>query len=99
MKAVKEIKAKSALHRLNSKFLPYNWDLNIYRGCSYHCQYCYALYSHNYLNDGFDFFKEIYVKTNIVELLEKELAAPKWKREIVNMGGVTDSYQVLEEKY
>lgn len=99
MKAIKEIELKSALHRLHSRFLPYNWDLNIYRGCSHHCQYCYALYSHRYLDDGFDFFKEIYVKTNVVEHLARELAASTWKKEIVNMGGVTDSYQKIEEKY
>jgi len=33
-----------------------------------------------------------------VDLLEKELAAKKWKREVVNLGGVTDSYQAIEAK-
>ncbi|MCD7900314.1 MAG: hypothetical protein LUH22_10715 [Bacteroides sp.] len=39
------------------------------------------------------------MKTNIVEKLEQQLSSPNWKREIVNIGGVTDSYQPLEEEF
>lgn len=92
-----EIQCESALNKLKRK-VPFGWDLNIYRGCSHGCNYCYAIYSHQYLNsDGF--YDDIYVKTNIVEQLEKELSAPSWKREVVNIGGVTDSYQKAEENY
>lgn len=87
---------KAALNRINSNYLPYHWDLNIYRGCVHQCRYCYALYSHNYLNSG-DFFGTIYVKENIVEALEKQLASRTWKRETINLGGVTDSYQPIEK--
>jgi len=97
--AIEEITIKKALNKLHSNFLPYKWDLNIYRGCSHRCQYCYALYSHQYLESRKNFFDTIYVKTNIVEALEKELSNKKWKREVINLGGVTDSYQPLEEKY
>ena len=96
---IEEIKVKKALNRLNSKFLPYKWDLNVYRGCSHRCQYCYALYSHKYLENGKNFFDTIYVKTNIVEALEKQLSSKRWKHEVINLGGVTDSYQPIEEKY
>ncbi len=93
----KNITCKSALNKLNSNYLPYNWDLNVYRGCSHHCQYCYALYSHNYLNMG-DFFGDILIKENIVETLEVQLKKKSWKREVINLGGVTDSYQSIEKK-
>jgi len=93
-----EIKIKKALNRLHSNFLPYKYDLNIYRGCSHRCQYCYALYSHRYLENN-NFFEKIYVKTNIVETLEKELSSKKWRQEWVNLGGVTDSYQAIERQY
>lgn len=96
---IEEIIAKKALNKLNSKFLPYNWDLNIYRGCGHKCQYCYALYSHKYLAKETNFFDTIYVKTNIVEVLEKKLSSKRWKHEVINFGGVTDSYQPIEEKY
>jgi DNA repair photolyase len=92
-----ETTCESALNKLKRK-VPFGWDLNIYRGCSHACCYCYAIYSHQYLNsDGF--YDDIFVKTNIVEQLEKELSSPSWKREVINIGGVTDSYQKAEETY
>ncbi len=95
--AIIEMTCESALNKLKRK-VPFGWDLNIYRGCSHACNYCYAIYSHQYLNsDGF--YDDIFVKTNIVELLEKELSSPSWKREVVNIGGVTDSYQKAEKNY
>ncbi len=95
--AITEMTCESALNKLKRK-VPFGWDLNIYRGCSHACSYCYAIYSHQYLNsDGF--YDDIFVKTNIVEHLEKELSSPSWKREVVNIGGVTDSYQKAEETY
>lgn len=78
------IQTKSALHKLKRK-IPYAWDLNIYRGCQHGCCYCYAMYSHGYLGDR-DFFQDIYVKINIVDELEKQLSAPDWQREVINIG-------------
>ncbi len=92
-----EVQVKSALHKLRRK-LPYGWDLNIYRGCEHACSYCYALYSHKYMNST-DYFGEIFVKTNIVDLLERELISEKWKGDVINIGGVTDSYQPAEARY
>ena len=88
---------KSALTELKRK-VPYGWDLNIYRGCQHGCKYCYAIYSHKYL-DSEEFFTDIHVKTNIVDELEKELKMNSWKRDVINIGGVTDSYQPAEAKY
>lgn len=86
-----------ALNQLKRK-IPYGWDLNIYRGCSHGCRYCYAIGTHGF--EGYrDFSSNIAVKTNIVEILEKQLRSPDWKREIVNIGGVTDSYQPAEARY
>jgi DNA repair photolyase len=94
----KEIRVHSGLTKLKRK-IPYGWDLNIYRGCQHSCQYCYAIYSHKYLEPSKEFFRDIYIKTNIVDELEKELMKPSWKKEVINIGGVTDSYQEAEEKY
>jgi DNA repair photolyase len=93
----KEILCEQALNKLKRR-IPYSWDLNIYRGCAHGCKYCYAIYTHEYIN-GNNFFNEVYVKTNIVEQLEKQLSSQNWKREIINIGGVTDSYQPAEANY
>lgn len=92
-----EINCETALNKLKRR-MPYSWDLNIYRGCEHGCRYCYAIHSHEYLASE-DYFGNIFVKTNIVEQLEKQLSSPKWKREVVNIGGVTDSYQAAEKHY
>ncbi len=93
----REINCKSAINKIENKFGFCN-DLNIYRGCLHRCHYCYAIYSHKYINSR-DFFGEIFVKKNIVEVLEKELSSKSWNRETINLGSVTDSYQKAEEDY
>ncbi|MDR2967707.1 MAG: hypothetical protein LBU74_07140 [Methanobacteriaceae archaeon] len=105
MQKYKEIICKSACIRTKRK-MPYKWDLNIYRGCEHRCKYCYALYSHKYLENNYNessssdkFFDNIYVKTNIDVELEKQLAKNSWKNDIIAIGTVTDSYQPIEKEY
>ena len=94
---IKEVQCATACRRLKRDF-PYRWDLNPYRGCAHRCQYCFAVYSHKYLESA-AFYDEIFVKTNIVQRLEYQLSRPDWPREVVNIGGITDSYQPAEAKY
>jgi DNA repair photolyase len=93
MDDVREIQCASALHCHNSKWLPYKYDINVYRGCSHKCIYCYAQYSHEYI-DGGSFFGDIYAKTNISQVLKSELMT--FSPQTVNLGGVCDSYQHAE---
>lgn len=93
-----EITCSSAMNYLKRQF-PYAWNMNPYRGCAHGCRYCFAIYSHRYLEDSGDYFNDIYVKTNIVDQLERQLRRPSWKREIVNIGGVADCYQPAEAHY
>lgn len=91
------IQCQSALRKVRQGF-PYQYDVDIYRGCEHGCLYCYALYSHDYLNDH-EFYKHIYYKENIVEILEKEISKSTWKKEIINFGSVCDSYQPCEKEF
>lgn len=90
------IECKSACSRVKGRF-PYHWDLNIYRGCTHDCKYCFARYSHAYLEEK-DFAGRVFVKTNIAEMLEKQLRSPRWDGAVINLGGVTDSYQPCEAR-
>src|SRR5205823_5895721 len=49
---------------------------------------CFARNTHTYLDldYGEDFNRQIVVKVNAPELLRKELARPRWKREHIAMG-------------
>ncbi|SHH62032.1 DNA repair photolyase [Jatrophihabitans endophyticus] len=80
---------------------PTNWTINVYRGCSHACSYCFARPTHEYLglNLGDDFDRRIVVKINAVERLRAELADPAWRRDPVAMGTNTDPYQRAEAKY
>lgn len=94
---VKEIHSKKILTFHNDPF-PTHWDINPYRGCSIGCSYCFAQYTHKYLEAG-SFFKNIFVKVNADECLHKEFSSAKWEKEQVKIGGTTDLYQHLESKY
>lgn len=93
-----EISCKQACNHIQSRRLPYSYDLNIYRGCAHGCRYCFALYTHQYLEGG-DYYQNIFVKTNVVEMLERQLSSSRWKGALINIGGVTDSYQPAERDY
>src|SRR5690606_18686064 len=75
--------------------------VNPYRGCLHACAYCYARPSHQYLGfgAGTDFDRKIVVKTNVVDVLRRELARPRWARQLVMFSGNTDAYQGLEASY
>jgi len=81
--------------------MPFRWTINVYRGCSHSCVYCFARPTHEYLglNIGEDFDRKIVVKINAVEKLRAELADPRWTHEPVAMGTNTDPYQRCEGKY
>ena len=62
---------------------------------------CFARPTHAYLNLNplGDFERTVVVKTNVVEVLKRELAKPSWKGEAVAMGTNTDPYQRCEGRY
>ncbi|MFF0264912.1 Rv2578c family radical SAM protein [Kribbella sp. NPDC004536] len=96
-----EVLARSALNSVPGTALPFNWTVNPYRGCTHACRYCFARPTHKYLelDAGQDFDRQIVVKTNVAEVLRRELARPSWKREPVALGTNTDPYQRAEGRY
>src|SRR5690349_13946902 len=94
-----EVRARSALAHVEG--MPFRWALNPYRGCTHACEYCYArkYQWHLELGAGDDFSSVILVKTNLPELLARELARPSWVRDAVAIGTATDPYQPIEGHY
>jgi DNA repair photolyase len=93
---------KTALNRVpDASRVPFRWTVNPYRGCTHSCHYCFARAFHTYLDldIGDDFASKIVVKTNVAEVLRRELASPKWTGEDVAMGTATDPYQHCEGRY
>ncbi len=97
-----EVLAKSALNAVPAASgMPFAFTVNTFRGCSHACVYCFARATHTYLDldAGDDFDREVVVKTNVVEVLRRELARPSWRREHVALGTNTDPYQRAEGRY
>ncbi|ORW87877.1 radical SAM protein [Mycobacterium sp. IEC1808] len=97
-----EVLCKSALNKVpNASALPFGYTVNGYRGCSHACRYCFARPTHEYLDFdcGADFDTQVVVKTNVAEVLNRELRRPSWRRETVALGTNTDPYQRAEGRY
>jgi DNA repair photolyase len=97
-----EVRSKSALNEVPAdSAAPFRWTINPYRGCSHACVYCYARGSHQWLelDTGRDFDTQVVVKTNLVDVLRRELARRSWQREHVALGTSTDPYQRAEGRY
>ena len=97
-----DVRAKSILNRVpEASRMPFRWTINVYRGCSHGCVYCFARPTHTYLDfdAGRDFEREIVVKVNAPERLRAELARPSWRGEHIALGTNTDPYQWVEGRY
>jgi DNA repair photolyase len=95
------IGARSLLSRVVSqRNLPFQWAINPYRGCEFACKYCYARYTHEFmeLRDGVDFERKIFVKQQAAALLRSELKKVK-RGEVIAIGTATDPYQPAERRF
>ena len=95
-----EVRCKSALNRCHG--MPFmKWTLNPYRGCTHGCHYCFArkYQPHLELDAGDQFASVIFVKTNFVDVLRRELDKPSWAKETIGFGTATDPYQPIEGTY
>src|SRR5437660_5953373 len=90
---------RSVLTRCLAPRMPFVWMINPYRGCEFACKYCYARYTHEFmeLRDGVDFERKIFVKQHAAELLRQELSSVKPGEEIA-IGTATDPYQPIERR-
>jgi DNA repair photolyase len=95
----REEPCRSALNRV--KGMPFDWSLNPYMGCVHRCTFCYVRAFEQRADRPSDdrYGTSIRVKTNVVEVLRRELARPSWAREPVAIGAATDPYQPAEGRY
>ena len=91
---------RTILARNTSPDVPFDRSINPYRGCEHGCIYCFARPTHAYLglSPGLDFETKILFKPDAAKLLVAELAAPKYRPDVVAMGTNTDPYQPVERE-
>ena len=94
-------KPKVIITRNQSPDIPFDRSINPYRGCEHGCFYCFARPTHAYLglSAGLDFESRLFAKEGAAELLERELAAPKYAPATIALGTNTDPYQPIERRY
>ena len=100
---------KSILNRCESNRVPFEWTINPYRGCEFGCKYCYARYTHEYMEiDGGEFEQRIFVKQDAAALLSRDVsqkysyeskASGYTQAEHIAIGTATDPYQPAEKEY
>jgi DNA repair photolyase len=95
----REEPCRSALNRVQG--MGFAWSLNPYMGCVHRCTFCYVRAFERRAERPSDdrYGTSIRVKTNVAEVLRRELARPSWQREAVVIGAATDPYQPAEGRY
>src|SRR6266852_2376855 len=92
--------AKSLLNRcVSGRQMPFTWTINPYRGCEFGCRYCYARYTHEFMDlDPSEFEDKIYAKAHTAELLRRDLRKVDPTQSIA-IGTATDPYQPAERRF
>jgi len=95
----REEPCRSALNRV--KGMAFGWSLNPYMGCVHRCTFCYVRAFEQRAERPSDerYGASIRVKTNIAEVLRRELARRSWEGDTVAIGAATDPYQPAEGRY
>jgi DNA repair photolyase len=95
----REEPCKSALNAV--KGMGFKWSLNPYMGCVHRCTFCYVRHFERRSDRPADdrYGTSIRVKTNVADVLRRELARASWQHEHVVVGAATDPYQPAEGKY
>jgi DNA repair photolyase len=92
---------RSIITHNQSPDVGFDYSVNVYRGCSHACTYCFSRPTHEYLGwgAGTDFEKKIVVKIHAAELLRAELMRRSWKGDELVFSFTSDPYVPLEAHY
>lgn len=91
---------RSVLNRVRSNRVAFLWSINPYRGCEFGCKYCYARYTHEYMELApAEFERKIYAKQDVQRRLLADLTPEKVLGEHIAIGAATDPYQPAERTF
>lgn len=96
----RQLPTRKLLNRCSNPEMPFRWTINPYRGCEYGCKYCYARYTHGFmeLRDPEEFENRIFAKAVTGPGFRAELAKVP-PGEGIALGTATDPYQPAERRY
>jgi DNA repair photolyase len=95
-----DLPTRNFIGRVSGRKMPFDWTINPYRGCEFGCKYCYARYTHEFmeLRDPDQFEQLIYAKHFNAEAFRRELSKIP-RMEAIAIGTATDPYQPAERRY
>jgi DNA repair photolyase len=95
-----DLTSRKFLSRCDSPRVPFHWMINPYRGCEFGCKYCYARYSHEFmeLRDPLQFERKIFAKHFNAATFREELRRLPLG-ETIAIGTATDPYQPAERRF
>src|SRR5271156_4397804 len=96
---LRALESRSILNRsVSRRGMWFARSINPYRGCEFACRYCYARYTHEFMEmKPEEFEQRIFIKQNAAWLLEQELRQVRPEEEIA-LGTATDPYQPVERR-
>jgi DNA repair photolyase len=101
LEVFEEDATRSIITENDSPDVGFKYSVNLIRGCSHACTYCFSRPTHEYLGfgAGTDFERKFVVKVRAPELLRKELMRPSWKGDELVFSFTSDPYVPLEAHY
>jgi DNA repair photolyase len=97
----RDLPCRTLISPVQSRRVPFQFAINPYRGCEFGCVYCYARYTHEYmeLEDWLDFERKVFVKGGAREALLRDLRRLDLRGKWIAIGTATDPYQPAERRY
>ncbi len=101
LEVFEEEATRSIITHNNSPDVGFDYSVNVYRGCTHACSYCFSRPTHEYLGfgAGTDFERKLVVKVRAAELLRAELLRPSWRGDVLVFSFTSDPYVPLEAHY
>lgn len=95
-----ELESRKFIGRCSSERMPFEWTINPYRGCEFGCKYCYARYTHEFmeLREPRQFEEQIYAKRFVEARFREELKKIPREKALA-IGTATDPYQPAERRF
>ncbi len=95
-----QLESRRLIGPCSSPRVPFDWTINPYRGCEYGCKYCYARYTHEFLElrEPASFERMIYAKAFSSNDFREELRRVP-RPDSIWIGTATDPYQPAERRF
>lgn len=96
----RDLETRRFIGRASGARVLFDWTINPYRGCEFGCKYCYARYTHEFMEkrEPEQFEREIFIKQFDLHAFRRELTRLP-RTGAICIGTATDPYQPAERRF